>query len=263
MLSLYGDELDQSKQPKHRHMLRILANLPHTDDPQLRKDLAICAILHDAVEDEKITLDKLRELGYSDLNIRRLEALNRQPDYPPGIKKAHGDPVILEKKHQVYQEHILHMLETLPPEILIVYAPEKFLDQHDNTSTARLKNINVKHQERYNTPEELEAARADVQQQRRDKYNPLTKPIYDVCNKFFNFEDWGRAMQIYIKKKGLESPENEVKALVKKDRGTNFIKKRTGQNPTPKRQQISFVGGKLSLIESGINPGEEDNFPAM
>lgn len=56
----HGDQLDESGVPVLAHVLRVMSNLNTTDE-----ELQCIAVLHDIVEDTDVTLEDLKNLGFS------------------------------------------------------------------------------------------------------------------------------------------------------------------------------------------------------
>ena len=81
-------QVDKAGEPYILHPLRVMLEL---------KDEAgrIAAVLHDVIEDTRITVDDLREGGYSEEVLRALEALTRREgeSYQDFIERVAADPL--------------------------------------------------------------------------------------------------------------------------------------------------------------------------
>ena len=80
--------LDKSGEPYILHPLRVMQNVPPGD-------ARIVAVLHDVVEDTPITLDDLRELGYSDAVVAAVDAISRRDGekYLDFVERAVSNPI--------------------------------------------------------------------------------------------------------------------------------------------------------------------------
>ena len=70
----HAGQLDKGGNPYIMHPLRILIN--HCADES--NDVKICAVLHDAVEDSPLTLDDLRNEGFSQEIVAAIDCLSRR-----------------------------------------------------------------------------------------------------------------------------------------------------------------------------------------
>jgi (p)ppGpp synthase/HD superfamily hydrolase len=81
-------QVDKAGEPYILHPLRVMLRL---------KDEAgrIAAVLHDVLEDAGVTIEFLRERGYSEEVLRALDALTRRPgeSYAGFIERAAADPL--------------------------------------------------------------------------------------------------------------------------------------------------------------------------
>lgn len=79
----HSGQFDRSGKPYILHPLSVMLRM---DDDESR----IVAVLHDTIEDTKLTIDELREDGFSEEVIAALELLSKESDdvpYMPFIEK--------------------------------------------------------------------------------------------------------------------------------------------------------------------------------
>lgn len=67
----HADQVDKAGKPYIHHPLRMLVSVTTAEE-------RIVAVLHDVVEDSEITLDDLREEGFSEAVITAVEVLTKQ-----------------------------------------------------------------------------------------------------------------------------------------------------------------------------------------
>lgn len=81
-------QMDKSGHPYILHPLRIMMRLEHEEERMV-------AVLHDVVEDTRITLVKLRKMGFSELVLEALDRLTHRPDesYEDYIDRIAGHPL--------------------------------------------------------------------------------------------------------------------------------------------------------------------------
>ena len=81
-------QLDKAGEPYILHPLRVMLQLQDEAGK-------VAAVLHDVVEDTAITLDNLREGGYSEEVLQALEALTRREgeSYADFIERAAKNPL--------------------------------------------------------------------------------------------------------------------------------------------------------------------------
>jgi guanosine-3',5'-bis(diphosphate) 3'-pyrophosphohydrolase len=84
----FKDTLDKAGEPYILHCLRVMNNL-HTRD----KELQSIAILHDVVEDTGITLEDLKNMGFSDRVLKAVALLthDNRMDYKSYIQRIAGN----------------------------------------------------------------------------------------------------------------------------------------------------------------------------
>lgn len=132
----YAGESDKSGQPKYLHSIRVKEILPE----RVGEEIKLAAILHDLIEDKKVTEEELRERGYSDLTVDIVKLLSRN-------KKEQGYQVFV---NNIIEDGLVHRKD-LEGAILIKYA-----DICHNTSPERLQDMPKKEQrilnKKYNTP---------------------------------------------------------------------------------------------------------------
>ncbi len=84
----HGGQIDKAGAPYILHPLRVMLRL---DTPEAMQ----AAVLHDVLEDTSVTVDALRDAGFSDPVIEAVEALTRRPDetYAAFIDRVKAHPV--------------------------------------------------------------------------------------------------------------------------------------------------------------------------
>ena len=186
---LYGDQKDDSKKLNSNHMLRIFAHLPDIKHDRgmtevqlasLRKDRAIIALLHDALEDGKITEKNLRRLGYSDMVVECLKKLTK-PENPKNILQFEKNI-----RYEVYVDELIDLSKSKlanEREMAARIIPVKFLDNVDNLSKGRVEDLKSEF-------------RAKIEQ----KYNRTIKSLKKACEQFVSSDEWGFAAKNYINK---------------------------------------------------------------
>jgi (p)ppGpp synthase/HD superfamily hydrolase len=82
--------VDKGGHPYILHPLRVMMSIPAEE-----KDARIVAVLHDIVEDTDLTLDHLREFGFSDVVVDAIDAVTKreEEDYFDFVKRAKANPV--------------------------------------------------------------------------------------------------------------------------------------------------------------------------
>ena len=73
----HAGQTDKAGRPYIDHPRRVAARVHDTTD---RPDAVAVAWLHDVVEDTPVTLEQLRDLGFTETVIRSVDALTRRPD---------------------------------------------------------------------------------------------------------------------------------------------------------------------------------------
>ena len=74
MMMFHYEQVDKSGMSYHYHPIRVMVRLgPDAQDSERH-----AALLHDVIEDTPITLDILRDLGYSEEVLEMVELLTRQ-----------------------------------------------------------------------------------------------------------------------------------------------------------------------------------------
>jgi (p)ppGpp synthase/HD superfamily hydrolase len=115
MRKAHEGQIDKSGRPYYLHPLRVAMRLMHCSAAERH-----AALLHDVIEDTRVTLDDLRELGYSGEVLELVALLTR--DKPGG------------ESHNAYIERIVRSGE---PRALRV----KLADVYDNMSPARTRSL--------------------------------------------------------------------------------------------------------------------------
>lgn len=117
----HGKQFDRGGNPYLLHILRVMGSILHYNDVEL----TISAILHDAVEDGRMTLSDLQEEGFSQRIINTLTLLTRE-------------------ERVSYDSYIQRIGTSLDATRI------KLADLLDNMDTSRLKQIKEKDLERLN-----------------------------------------------------------------------------------------------------------------
>ncbi|RII33640.1 GTP pyrophosphokinase [Clostridium chromiireducens] len=115
-VNAHKGQVDKGGSPYILHPLRLMFS---------REDEAekICAVLHDVIEDTDVTLDYLREKGFSKEVLSALDALTR-------------------RKGETYEEFIDRIIENK------IACNVKLADLNDNMDISRIKNPTEKDYER-------------------------------------------------------------------------------------------------------------------
>ena len=86
----HAGQTDKAGEPYVDHVLRVfertrkrLDTLGISIDAQDRDEILHAALLHDIVEDTDHTFDQLRDMGYADATVRRVQLLTREDDGRP------------------------------------------------------------------------------------------------------------------------------------------------------------------------------------
>ncbi|WP_017303463.1 HD domain-containing protein [Spirulina subsalsa] len=89
----HAGQVDKAGKPYIDHPLRVMAALPSLEEK-------IVGVLHDAVEDSDLTLDQLRDLGFSDPVIQALDAITKRPgeDYEQYLQRVMENAIALGVK---------------------------------------------------------------------------------------------------------------------------------------------------------------------
>ncbi|MCW6037278.1 HD domain-containing protein [Spirulina subsalsa FACHB-351] len=89
----HAEQVDKAGKPYIDHPLRVMAALSSLEEK-------IVGVLHDAVEDSDLTLDQLRDLGFSDPVIQALDAITKRPgeDYEAYLRRVMGNAIALSVK---------------------------------------------------------------------------------------------------------------------------------------------------------------------
>lgn len=92
-LDKHHGQTDKSGAPYILHPLRVMAMM-HADTER------IVAILHDVVEDSDVTLDNLREMGYSEEIVEAIDHLTRREgeSYEAFIQRIKPHPLAVRVK---------------------------------------------------------------------------------------------------------------------------------------------------------------------
>ena len=115
-VNAHKGQVDKGGNPYILHPLRLMFS---------RKDETekICAVLHDVIEDTDVTLDYLREQGFSKEVLSALDALTRRND-------------------ENYEQFIDRIIENK------IACNVKLADLNDNMDISRIKNLTEKDYER-------------------------------------------------------------------------------------------------------------------
>lgn len=109
-------QVDKGGKPYILHPLRLMFSIEDETEK-------ICAVLHDVIEDTDVTLDYLRERGFSKEVLSALDALTRRKD-------------------ETYDEFIDRIIENK------IACNVKLADLNDNMDISRIKNPTEKDYER-------------------------------------------------------------------------------------------------------------------
>ena len=92
-LDKHHGQTDKSGAPYILHPLRVMAQM-QTDTER------IVAVLHDVVEDSDVTLDALRDMGYSEEIVAAIDHLSRREDesYEQFIQRIKPHPLAVRVK---------------------------------------------------------------------------------------------------------------------------------------------------------------------
>lgn len=98
----HDGQFDRAGKPYILHPLSVMFRMD-TDEER------IVAVLHDTIEDTNITIDELREEGYSEEVIAALELLSKESDevpYMPFIEKIKTNALATKVKKADIQENM-------------------------------------------------------------------------------------------------------------------------------------------------------------
>jgi (p)ppGpp synthase/HD superfamily hydrolase len=115
MRSAHEGQIDKSGRPYYLHPLRVAMRLKHGSAAERH-----AALLHDVVEDTRITLEELHRLGYSEEVIALVSLLTR--DKPGG------------ETHNAYLERLVESRNSGALRV-------KLADVYDNMSAARTRSL--------------------------------------------------------------------------------------------------------------------------
>lgn len=97
----HAGQKDKGGQPYILHPLRVMARMD-TEAEQM------VALLHDVVEDSDITLDNLREQGYSEEIVAAVEAVSKREgeDYFDFVRRAMANPLARRVKQADLEDNM-------------------------------------------------------------------------------------------------------------------------------------------------------------
>ena len=86
--SAHAGQVDKAGNPYILHPLRVMLSLASIEE-------RIAGVLHDVVEDTRITLDDLRSEGFSEAVLAALESVTKRDgeDYATFVLRAAADPI--------------------------------------------------------------------------------------------------------------------------------------------------------------------------
>ena len=92
------DQVDKAGQPYILHPLRMMMRLAtqmQTLSTQMQVDAQIVAVLHDVVEDTPITIEELRDAGFSEQVLAALECVTRRAteSYDEFVARSQSNPL--------------------------------------------------------------------------------------------------------------------------------------------------------------------------
>lgn len=101
---------DKLNRPYILHVLRVMLMLESDEE-------RIVGVLHDVVEESDVSLDRLRELGYSERVVKALDLLTRRKDqesYEGYISRLKVDPLAVSVKRADLVDHLAPSVEGGP-----------------------------------------------------------------------------------------------------------------------------------------------------
>ncbi len=98
------------KDQKDRSGLPYILHPVHVAEQMKTEDTCVVAILHDVIEDTDLTLEDLREKGFTETQLRGVDLMTHREDedYFDYVRKLSGDPVA----RTVKRADLLHNLDS-------------------------------------------------------------------------------------------------------------------------------------------------------
>lgn len=106
----HHDKRDKVRRPYVLHVLRVMFMLKSDEE-------RIVGVLHDVVEESGVTLDHLRELGYSERVVKAIDFLTWRKDqesYEGYIRRLKVDPLAVSVKRVDLVDHLAPSVEGGP-----------------------------------------------------------------------------------------------------------------------------------------------------
>ena len=128
---LFEDIKDKEKKPYINHLIRVSIKLNN-------KDTKVAGLLHDTLEDTKVTENDLKKLSFSKETIEIVK-------------------LVTNKKNQKYHDKITSILESNNIEAIKL----KYSDMQDNYNPERMKDLNILQRNRLKNKYEKEIKRLE------------------------------------------------------------------------------------------------------
>jgi len=80
--AVHRAQIDKDGQPYLDHVRRVVERTRTIAPSEIAADAVVAAILHDVVEDGKVTIDDLRDRGFSTEVLDAVDAVSRRPGEP-------------------------------------------------------------------------------------------------------------------------------------------------------------------------------------
>ena len=96
----HAGQVEETGTPYILHPLRLMARMSATEEQ-------VIAVLHEVVEDCGVTLETLRQEGFSDAVLAAVDCLTRRPDeaYADYLKRLAPNPVARKMKQADLEDH--------------------------------------------------------------------------------------------------------------------------------------------------------------
>jgi (p)ppGpp synthase/HD superfamily hydrolase len=102
----HSGQVDKAGEPYILHPLRVMFRLSSDDE-------RIVAVLHDVVEDSELSLEDLRDNGFSEEVVRAIEAVTKLPEeegsdvgYQAFVERAGNNPIACKVKIADLQDNL-------------------------------------------------------------------------------------------------------------------------------------------------------------
>lgn len=124
---LFANKKDKEKEPYINHLLRVSNKLK-------KEETKIAGLLHDTVEDTKVTFKDLKSLGFNDNIITLVKLVTNKKTFLPKTKR---------KRQEIYHNKITSIIESNNIEAIKL----KYSDMSDNFNQERLNKLDNKTKE--------------------------------------------------------------------------------------------------------------------